>query len=650
MTTALVTTPRRDLRGGAGVNTRFWLDPSVYSEHGRPRPRILNAIYDLGVGYVREWWRPHSLAQKAAFTALADNGVGVHLYIGDLTYTPAQAAADVAALARAPFVDAVIAISGPNEPNSQGGDGWAQKAVALQRAIYSEAFDHPALARVAIVGSALKENVADLDADYRALADAGIARWCTAGDFHCYPGDDGAVAIAREARRSHQAYGRMLLWNSETGWTTAEIDERLAGRFAVEALLRNHLDGIAGTIVYGMADESEYLPGRKGYYGLMTATRPKSGYEDIQALLTPRDGHERFPGFLGQYSDGVESDVGAVVTSEGNSQWTVHFLRNEQDHVTLLLPAKYCSDRGRFHFQTGGTRRVTIKLPETISPVYVRPSMLVGAATDQSEDAFEKLEYLVGRMGVRRTYESSLPATFANTAARTDAGLRASWQSVKSNWANTAAGVYDDAITAFAKSVPDGHNLMLTWQHEPENDGGVAADFIKGYQRFYSVVKDVRPDILVGPIFIGWTFDSRNGNRQATQAAYADPIGAKYMDFAGIDPYNTYHFPPAGNKDNWDEAPLQAYTNFIDWCDNLAIPTGIAETACAVDTTHGGGVQRKIDWTDTMIQTCDDAGCLAFCWFDTNINHDLDPSMLIEAQPEFIDAWSVQVAIHPLGV
>jgi hypothetical protein len=186
--------------------------------------------------------------------------------------------------------------------------------------------------------SLMHNNVADLDADYRALRDAGIRRWCDAGDLHYYPGNLGPINNAAEAKRAREALGKLPLWQTETGWTTADTDPDTAGRFTVEAVLRNHLTGLVGTIIYEFADESDYVTGREGLFGLRTPTAPKPAYAQLRTLLNTHDGKEKFPGWLANYSRGVESDVGAVVTSEGSGQWTVYLMKEHQDRATIVMP------------------------------------------------------------------------------------------------------------------------------------------------------------------------------------------------------------------------------------------------------------------------------------------------------------------------
>lgn len=372
MTTTLTVTDRNDLRDGAGANTHFCFNPSVYSVGNSPNPHIVQALIDLKVGYIRERWWPKNPAQQAAFGTLTTAGIGLYVFIGDTSYTAAQVQSDVAALAVSPFAGALIAVCGPNEPNAAGGNAWPAAVVAIQQAIYTEVNKYAVFSHTAIVGPALKHNVADIDADYRALASAGIGRWCDAGDFHFYPGNAGPSGNSAEAQRAGQAYGTLSLWHSETGWTGADTDPGTAGRFSVEALLRNHLSGIVGTLIYGLADESEYVSGREGLFGLMTATTPKPGYTEIQALMKSPDATQAFHGKLALFARNVESDTGAVVTSDGGNTWTVYLLRETQATTTLVIPREYSADCGGMTVGSGGNRRYAVSLTESMTVVHVQ--------------------------------------------------------------------------------------------------------------------------------------------------------------------------------------------------------------------------------------------------------------------------------------
>jgi hypothetical protein len=360
------------------VNTHFCFNPSIYSVGKKPNPDMISAITALGVSYIRERWSPTNVAQQTAFKQLAAAGIRFYLFVGDMTYSQADIANDVAALAASPFVNSVEAVCGPNEPNKNGGTTWPKKVTTLQSAIYNSVFGAMSYGQfapdVSVVGPALKHNVPDVDADYQAVAAAGVQRWCTVGDFHYYPGNGGPITNDDEAVRAGQAYGPLPLWQSETGWTNADTTPEDAARMSVEAYLRNHLSGIVGTLIYELADESQYVPGREGLFGLISPTGDKLGYDMVQTLLATPDGGEQFPGSLAPTSTGVDSDALSVVTSEGNGNWTVYLMKQTQNKVNLVLPQTYAADLGKMSLNSDGTAKYTISFDETMMIVHVGPA------------------------------------------------------------------------------------------------------------------------------------------------------------------------------------------------------------------------------------------------------------------------------------
>jgi hypothetical protein len=374
MTTPLRTTSRSDIRHGCGVNTHFCFNPSVYAKGSEPNAETLKSIIDLKIGFIRERWWPRNVAQQKAFVALADAGVGLYLFIGAMDGTAGEAQADAAALAASPVAPGVIAVCGPNEANAHGGTIWPGKVVNIQRAISTEVSKYGSLKSAGVVGPALMHNVPHLDEDYQALAAAGVGRWCDTGDFHYYPGNVGPIGNAKEGVRAGQAYGALSLYQSETGWTGADTDQPTAARFTVETYLRNYLTGMVGTVVYEFADESEYVAGREGLFGLRKPLSDKLAYLAVKKLLATPDGAEPFVGVLAAYARGVDSDTTAVVTSEDGGFWTAYLLRNKQTTATLILPPQFKADMGTLTYGDDGTRRYAISLKETMTTVQVRPS------------------------------------------------------------------------------------------------------------------------------------------------------------------------------------------------------------------------------------------------------------------------------------
>jgi hypothetical protein len=294
--------------------------------------------------------------------------------------------------------------------------------------------------------------------------------------------------------------------------------------------------------------------------------------------------------------------------------------------------------------------------------------MMLGICPDATTNAeFVRIEGIVGqRMGVRRCYSfgGTVPSSLASSPAAVDVGLRTSWLSISNmNATNVAAGNYDSQFAAFATSVGN-HPMMLTWNHEPENDGYSPATFKAGFERFYDVVKTANPAIQVGVIWMAWMFDPTNtGTADVDQWSPA----ANKMDFGGIDHYNTYNFPPGHTEYPWLSIPDSRLTGYFNWVDSVsasrgsAFPTAIGELGCANwlgnvsghppdDGTSSPVGTRKSQWIDGILHYFEDRDCIAVCYFETDVNNDYSPSSFIEADQPTIDVWASWLATHQTGV
>ena len=289
----------------------------------------------------------------------------------------------------------------------------------------------------------------------------------------------------------------------------------------------------------------------------------------------------------------------------------------------------------------------------------VNPMYLGAASTGGTEANWLALEGLVGRMGVRRNYNPGLPST-APAALIQDYGKRTSWYSVKADWAQMASGSLDATVTSLVNSVPANHELWLTFAHEPENDGVTPANgnnpaynawvaanaptWRAACERFYDVVKAARPQTLVGPILMGFTFAASSGRNPNDWK-----VAANKCDFYGIDAYNPYLFPMVGSPSNWVNQPSNDMVAFTAFCNSLGCMKAVGETACHEDES-GIGPQRKVDWINSMIAYAEANDYLAYCWFNSYKPGDTAPPMLLDSSPQTTATWSAQVVAHQRGI
>lgn len=109
-------------------------------------------------------------------------------------------------------------------------------------------------------------------------------------------------------------------------------------------------------------------------------------------------------------------------------------------------------------------------------------------------------------MKVRRSFNSTLPSSFAASSAKDDAkyGYKSfvSWKPPGGDVAGTTADRYDAAVAAWARSVPR-TGIYATSYHEPENDM-TAAQFVAMHRHLYTVVKAANPTIQWGPTYMSY--------------------------------------------------------------------------------------------------------------------------------------------------
>jgi len=269
--------------------------------------------------------------------------------------------------------------------------------------------------------------------------------------------------------------------------------------------------------------------------------------------------------------------------------------------------------------------------PATITPPDDGPTptyqdMLVGAAVGTGTQAqLTTLETALGQqLHVYRSYDSGFPATWQQGAGSWHPDRFVSWHSLKPSIPNTASGALDAQLTAWVQSIPTSHQCMLTFQHEPENPnkGNDAATWRTAFRRFYDIVKSVRPDIPVGPILMGWTYDPRSG-RSAT--VDWNP-GADKVDFYGVDEYQSYLFPPAGSPTTWDPYPAPNIQRCVEWAATQGKPAAVGETACG---DYQGDFTKKRDWIKGNVDYFAANNGIAFCYFNTLVNNDMSPNSLL---------------------
>lgn len=276
-------------------------------------------------------------------------------------------------------------------------------------------------------------------------------------------------------------------------------------------------------------------------------------------------------------------------------------------------------------------------------PNQTQPILIGAVAGGGTAAEFTTLESKIGQqLMVCRSYDSGMPATWQTSKASWHPDRIMSWHSVKPAVPDMAAGTLDATITKFVQSIPASHRCMLTMQHEPENPnkGINPTQFRQAFSRFYDLVKAVRPDIKVGPIFMSWTFNPSSGRNPDDWW----PTGK--ADFIGVDTYETYMQPAFGSPTTWQPGPEAAYVTAAKYGAAHGVPPAIGEFKAAWGPPNSTDHAAKVAWAKATVDFTASMNGIAACWFDTGDPRGTAPGGYIEDDPETI-AYFASVLANP---
>jgi hypothetical protein len=211
----------------------------------------MSALASTGASYFRGMYSESSPATARTTTLARAHGIGW----GMLVCPEDWSMSDEALIARIRHVagnaaDVCRFVEGVNEPNHERGGGpppsdWVARTVAKQRLIWRAVKGDPRLAHVQVIGPSLHA-VAATEAQYKALGDAGIARFMDYAGMHRYPGghypnhllDERLSWVARH-------WSARPTWITETGYTNAlasprghrPVPESVSGVYGPSAVL-----------------------------------------------------------------------------------------------------------------------------------------------------------------------------------------------------------------------------------------------------------------------------------------------------------------------------------------------------------------------------------------------------------------------------
>jgi hypothetical protein len=211
----------------------------------------MKALASTGASYFRGMYSSRASATGATVRAARQNGVqwAMGVYPDDWSMTDSALVSQIKDIA-ANAADVCLYIEGINEPNYSRGGGsvptdWVQRTVAKQKIIWETVKGEARLAHVKVVGPSLQA-VQATEADYGALANAGITQYLDFAGLHRYPGGryPDYLLDERLAWIRRQWHGKPT-WITETGYTNAvasrvghpPVPESVSAAYAPSALL-----------------------------------------------------------------------------------------------------------------------------------------------------------------------------------------------------------------------------------------------------------------------------------------------------------------------------------------------------------------------------------------------------------------------------
>jgi hypothetical protein len=195
-----------------------WAKDPMYGQ----TDRWMGELADLGVKQIRGLVVPHQAQSRRTAELCRRYGIKWLMPVAPAwRLSPAQATDRVNQIA-ADYADVVLGLEGVNEPNNTGVSDWADRTIAIQRAIWDARNANPELAGIPVLSPAMHDRVEDVNdgAGYRALAGKGIGRLCDVASLHSYPrGGEVTTGLDERLGMVDIAFEGMPVWISETGWT-----------------------------------------------------------------------------------------------------------------------------------------------------------------------------------------------------------------------------------------------------------------------------------------------------------------------------------------------------------------------------------------------------------------------------------------------
>jgi hypothetical protein len=293
---ATPTATRAQLAAAYGVCVHpNWASGPMYGQ----TERWMEQIADLGVKQMRGLVVPQQAECRRTAELCRRYGIKWLMTIAPPTWRlgPAETTDRINQVA-ADYADVVLGFEGVNEPNNAGTSDWAQRTVAIQRAIWDARNTHPELADVKVLSPSMHDVVEDQSsgAGYRALAARGIGDLCDVASLHSYPrGGEVTTGLADRLQLMDLAFEGKPVWITETGWTTYSggtghrpTTESDAAEFGGEGISRIAAhQRVQKAFRYELLDDRSSGRDSEARFGLVRADwSRKPEYDRVRKVLT----------------------------------------------------------------------------------------------------------------------------------------------------------------------------------------------------------------------------------------------------------------------------------------------------------------------------------------------------------------------------
>lgn len=255
--------------------------------------------------------------------------------------------------------------------------------------------------------------------------------------------------------------------------------------------------------------------------------------------------------------------------------------------------------------------------------------MLIGASQADWDNFNTELKAVGGKgMGIRRSYDNSMPATFSASAASGDPGRGCasywSW-SDRSQMSAVAAGTLNSTITGFLNSIPAGHTFYGTFWHEIDLYSSDYATYKAAWVKIraaYNASTCDKTKVKLGGLL------TTSGFRAGKGPSFFD----SNHDFVGIDFYD-FHRPPGSPNDPKTHSlanthpPDYYVADAVTTAQALGIPIIVGENGYHPFNTAGNvlastdpdsrpyRLNATIAYLDNLPAVGSGPGCLAYCYF-----------------------------------